>query len=130
MVSIDLSCPCLQIAIAIVVTGAITLFSVLRLWCYLTLGKCRSKAKMNGKTVLITGANGGIGRETAKDIAKRGARVILACRNLNAANEVKGKRFVCLNEQRIKNCNHKLKAQLANSQKTPIFIFSAFIRGN
>lgn len=45
---------------------------------------------MDGKTVLITGANGGIGRETAKDIAKRGARVILACRNLNAANEVKG----------------------------------------
>lgn len=47
---------------------------------------------MNGKTVLITGANGGIGRETAKDIAKRGARLILACRNLDAANEVKGKR--------------------------------------
>lgn len=45
---------------------------------------------MEGKTVLITGANGGIGRETAKDLAKRGARVILACRNLNAANEVKG----------------------------------------
>lgn len=45
---------------------------------------------MEGKTVLITGANGGIGRETAKDIAKRGARIILACRNLNAANEVKG----------------------------------------
>lgn len=45
---------------------------------------------MDGKTVLITGANGGIGRETAKDIAKRGARIILACRNLTAANEVKG----------------------------------------
>lgn len=93
MVAIDLSCPCLQIAIAIIVTGAITLFSALRLYCFLTLGKCRSKAKMNGKTVLITGANGGIGRETAKDIAKRGARVILACRNLNAANEVKGNHF-------------------------------------
>lgn len=45
---------------------------------------------MDGKTVLITGANGGIGRETAKDLAKRGARLILACRNLTAANEVKG----------------------------------------
>lgn len=90
MVAIDLSCPLLQIAIAIIVTGALTLFSALRLYCFLTLGKCRSKAKMNGKTVLITGANGGIGRETAKDIAKRGARVILACRNLTAANEVKG----------------------------------------
>lgn len=39
---------------------------------------------------IITGANGGIGRETAKDLAKRGARIILACRNLAAANEVKG----------------------------------------
>lgn len=45
---------------------------------------------MDGKVVLITGANGGIGKETARDIAKRGARVILACRNLDAANEVKG----------------------------------------
>lgn len=95
MVSIDLSCPCLQIAIAIIVTAVITFFSALRLYCYLTLGKCHSKAKMNGKTVLITGANGGIGRETAKDMAKRGARVILACRNLNAANEAKGNYILC-----------------------------------
>lgn len=87
---IDLSCPLVQILIALVVTFVLTVFSALRLYCYLTLGKCKSRAKMNGKTVLITGANGGIGRETAKDIAKRGARVILACRNINAGNEVKG----------------------------------------
>lgn len=90
MVGIDLSCPCIQLGIAIVVTAIIAAFSTLRLYCYLTLGKCHSKAKMEGKVVLITGANGGIGKETAKDIAKRGARVILACRNLTAANEVKG----------------------------------------
>lgn len=91
MVGIDLTCRCVQIAIAVVVTGFIAFISALRLYCYLTLGKCRSRAKMDGKTVLITGANGGIGRETAKDIAKRGARLILACRNLDAANKVKGK---------------------------------------
>lgn len=90
MVAIDLTCPLLQFLIALVVTAAIFVFSALRLYCFITLGICKSKAKMDGKTVLITGANGGIGRETAKDIAKRGARVILACRNLNAANEVKG----------------------------------------
>lgn len=90
MLWIDLSCPWVQIAIAVVVTVLLTLVSLLRLYCYLTLGKCNSRAKMEGKTVLITGANGGIGRETAKDIARRGARVILACRNLDAANEVKG----------------------------------------
>lgn len=97
MLGIDFSCPCTQIAIAIIVTAVITAFSLLRLYCYLTLGKCRSHAKMDGKVVLITGANGGIGKETARDIAKRGARVILACRNLDSANEVKGENDTILN---------------------------------
>lgn len=87
---IGLSCPLLQILVAIIVIFVVTVFTGLRLYCYLTLGKCKSRTKMEGKTVLITGANGGIGRETAKDLARRGARVILACRNLDAANEVKG----------------------------------------
>jgi NAD(P)-dependent dehydrogenase (short-subunit alcohol dehydrogenase family) len=35
-----------------------------------------------GKTVIITGANTGIGKETARDLAWRKARVILACRDI------------------------------------------------
>ncbi|CAN7995988.1 unnamed protein product [Ixodes pacificus] len=52
-----------------------------------TKGVCRSTQQMDGKTVIITGGNAGIGKETAMELARRKARVILACRNLEKANE-------------------------------------------
>lgn len=41
----------------------------------------------NGKTALVTGANSGIGYHTALELARKGARVILACRNPAKAEE-------------------------------------------
>ncbi|XP_036145704.1 retinol dehydrogenase 11 [Monomorium pharaonis] len=49
---------------------------------------CTSKARLDGKTVVITGASDGIGKETARDLYARGARVILACRNMEKTNKV------------------------------------------
>jgi retinol dehydrogenase-12 len=43
--------------------------------------------KLDGKVIIITGANCGIGYETALDLAKRNARIILACRDPKRAQE-------------------------------------------
>ncbi len=50
-------------------------------------GVCYSKARMDGKTVVITGCNTGIGKETARDLSHRGAKIVMACRNVEAAEE-------------------------------------------
>lgn len=48
---------------------------------------------MNGQIVMITGANSGIGKETAVELAKMGATIIMVCRNKqrgeNALKEIK-----------------------------------------
>jgi NAD(P)-dependent dehydrogenase (short-subunit alcohol dehydrogenase family) len=43
--------------------------------------------EMNGKTAVVTGANSGIGFDTALALAEAGAHVILACRNPQKGND-------------------------------------------
>lgn len=67
-------------------TSLILLF-LLRKYIESKWGKCKNNTKLDGKVVVVTGANSGIGFETAKELAKRNATVILACRNIELAND-------------------------------------------
>jgi len=43
---------------------------------------------MQGKTVIVTGANRGLGKEMTRQLAKKGASVIMACRSVAHARQV------------------------------------------
>ena len=49
--------------------------------------QCKIKHSMKGKVIIVTGASAGIGKESALDLVKHGAQVILACRNESKTNE-------------------------------------------
>ncbi|XP_029176522.1 retinol dehydrogenase 11-like [Nylanderia fulva] len=73
-------------------------------WCYFILpilligllrkcrerswGRCRSTSNLQGQVFLVTGANSGIGKETVKELAKRKATIIMACKDMQSTKNV------------------------------------------
>ena len=69
------------------VIGIIFVTTVVLVRRYFNGGVCYSKELLDGKTVIITGANTGIGKQTAIDLAKRNAKVIIACRSVERGKQ-------------------------------------------
>ena len=63
-------------------------------------GVCTSKKRLDGKTVVITGGDTGIGFQTALDLANRGARIILGCLNIKNG-EIAGEKLRSVSKQPV-----------------------------
>ncbi|ELU01199.1 hypothetical protein CAPTEDRAFT_184977, partial [Capitella teleta] len=84
---------------------------------------CDCPERMDGKVVIITGGNQGLGKSTAYEIAKRGAKVIIACRDLDD-----GKRVAV--EIRKKTDNPEVNARYLDlSSKASIIQFAEQFKG-
>jgi len=70
------------------------------------------------KTVIITGANRGLGKAAAKEIARAGCRVIMACRNTDAGEIARSEIIADTNNSDI----HVLKLDLASRASIHEFI--------
>lgn len=68
---------------------------------YFVGGTCKSTNRIDGKVVIVTGANTGIGYETALELAKRGGKVILACRDAKRGQDACDKIMLETNSKNV-----------------------------
>lgn len=73
-----------------------------------------------GRTVVITGANGGLGLENARVLAGRGARVVMAARNLDKAADA---------EQSIRDIHPSASLEVRHLDLASLASIAAFAEG-
>ena len=78
-----------EIVLAILFVSVLS-FIVFKVYSSVTVRTCKSTNRLVGKVVIITDANTDLGKEVAVDLAQRGARIILACRDSKIAENTKG----------------------------------------
>ncbi len=80
------------IVIASLVVGAILIFFIVVLAVKMSRKRSGNKVadiekRLDGAVACVTGGNAGIGRETALELSRRGAHVVLLCRSVSKAEE-------------------------------------------
>ncbi|KAJ2950781.1 hypothetical protein O0L34_g9046 [Tuta absoluta] len=65
--------------IVVVISSAVLIFLLTRIYQKNTNAVCKSRKNLKGATVIVTGGTAGMGLEVARELARREAKVIIAC---------------------------------------------------
>jgi len=90
---------------------------LIRRWRSSKWGLCTITRELDGKVIIVTGGNVGLGAEAAKEFASRGATVILACRNFENTKDTLRK----IRESTGNNDVHYMHVDLSNLESVREF---------
>jgi NAD(P)-dependent dehydrogenase (short-subunit alcohol dehydrogenase family) len=80
----------------------------------------------SGRTIVVTGANSGLGEQAARALAAKGARVVLACRNTEKGDAAAARMTGDVSVQKLDLANlHSVRAFAANSEPIDVLINNA-----
>lgn len=64
-------------------------------------GQFTKKTDETGRVVIVTGCNTGIGKETVLELARRGATIYMACRNMKKCEQARKEIVEATNNQNV-----------------------------